>query len=341
MHYLLDLLRNNGPLVILAVAFLETLGLPLPAFPFFVLAGCLVVEKSMSWPPTLVAAIAGTIAADLIWYWLGKRMGRKALNLLCRLSLNPDACVGRSERLFHARSTVTVLTAKLIPGFNTLSPSLAGMLEMKLWRYVVLDAAGSLIWVVGGLSLGVAFGRGVLVHLESVQRTLFLMLAAMLGFYIIFRIGYRGYLTKRYSVPRITADELQQKLASGDGVVLVDLRNNLAYSESPEVLPGARRIPPAEESRLCFIAPDPTKQQAPVWHEYYTIGDVPMWLHWKAALRSGFGAASPQCPNRWPKICSPGAYPEFASLNSSWMHRTASSASLRAITSEILYSLEP
>jgi membrane protein DedA with SNARE-associated domain len=242
----LDLLRNNGPLVILAVAFLETLGLPLPAFPFFVLAGCLAVEDSLSLPQTLVAAVAGTMAADLFWYWLGKRLGRKALNLLCRLSLNPDACVGKSEKLFDNRSTAVVLTAKLVPGLNTLVPSLAGILGMKAWRYAILDVAGSLLWVGTGLSLGLAFGRGVLSRLESVQHTLFLLLAAMFSFYIVFRIGYRYYLTKRYTVPRIEADELQRKLASGDGVVVVDLRNNAAYSNSDQILPGAKRIPPAE-----------------------------------------------------------------------------------------------
>jgi membrane protein DedA with SNARE-associated domain len=246
MHYLLDLLRYNGPLVILAVAFIETIGLPLPAFPFFVLAGCLVVEDSLSWPPTLVAAVAGTMAADFVWFWLGKRMGRKTLNLLCRLSLNPDACVGRSEKLFYNRATAVVLTAKLVPGLNTLVPSMAGILGMKTWRYAILDAAGSLIWVGAGLSLGFAFGRGVLSRLESVQHTLFLLLAAMIGFYVIFRIGYRHYLTKRYSVPRIEAEELQRKLSSGEGTVLVDLRNSEDYSNSNRILPGARRIPPAE-----------------------------------------------------------------------------------------------
>ncbi len=246
MQYLLDLLRSNGPFVILAAAFIETIGLPLPAFPFFVLAGCLVVEDSLSWPPTLVAAVAGTMAADLLWFWLGKRLGRKTLNLLCRLSLNPDACVGRSEKLFYNRATAVVLTAKLVPGLNTLVPSLAGILGMKTLRYAVLDAAGSLIWAGAGLGLGFAFGRGVLSQLESVQHSLFLLLAAMIGFYIIFRIGYRRYLTKRFSVPRIEAEELQRKLLLGNGLVLIDLRNSKDYFGSNQVLPGARRIPPAE-----------------------------------------------------------------------------------------------
>jgi membrane protein DedA with SNARE-associated domain len=246
MRFLLEFLGSNGPLLILAVSFLETLGLPLPAFPFLVLAGCLVVENSLSLPLTLLAAVLGTLSADLFWYWLGKRMGKRALKMLCRISLNPDACVDRSESLFFNHSTAAILTAKLFPGLNTLVPSLAGVLGMKPWRYAILDAAGSMIWAGAGLGLGFAFGRGVLSRLESVRYPLMLLLVAMLAFYVIFRIGYRRYVSRRYSVPRIQPDELRRRLASGDGVVVVDLRNNLAYAESSHTLPNALRISPSE-----------------------------------------------------------------------------------------------
>ena len=246
MQYLLDLLRTHGPLVILAIAFLETLGLPVPAFPFLVLAGCLVVEDSLPWLPTLLAAVFGVLAADMIWYWMGRRLGKKALQVLCKISLNPDSCVGRSEIIFLKHSTIAILTAKLFPGLNTLVPSLSGILGLKAWRYALLDTAGSLIWAATGLGLGLAFGRGILTRLESVHRTLLLLFAAMVLFYILFRIGYPLYLIKRYSVPRIRAEELRQKLDSDNGVVVVDLRNNMAYADSDRILPGAIRIPPAE-----------------------------------------------------------------------------------------------
>lgn len=249
MQYFLDLLRSYGPLVLMAVAFLETLGFPLPAFPFIVLAGCLVVEGSLSWPQAMIAAIAGTVAGDMLWFWLGKRLGKRALNLLCGLSINPNACVDRSEKLFHAQSAATILTAKLVPGLNTLIPSLAGIMGMTLRRYAVLDAAGSLLWAGTGLGLGVAFGKRVLSRLESVQHALFLLLIAMFGFYVLFRIGYRLSLLRRYSVPRIDAGDLLRKLDSGDGAVVVDLRSQTAYSDSLRMLPGAIRIPPEEFDR--------------------------------------------------------------------------------------------
>ncbi len=246
MQYLLDILRNHAPMVIFVVAFLETLGLPLPAFPFLVLTGCLIVENSLFWPPIVAAALIGALAGDQFWFWLGRRTGKRALNLLCRFTLNPDACRDRSQALFHQRSVALILFAKLVPGVNALVPPLSGIMGMSPLRYILLDAAGCFIWVGAGISLGLFFGRSVLSHLAGVQYTLVILLILMFGFYVVFRIAYRSYLVRHYAIPRIEAEALQQEIASDDGPVIVDLRNETDYSESGRILPGARRIPPRD-----------------------------------------------------------------------------------------------
>jgi membrane protein DedA with SNARE-associated domain/rhodanese-related sulfurtransferase len=259
MQYLLDLLRNYAPMVLMTVAFLETLGVPLPAFPFFVLAGCLIVEDSLFWPPIIIAAVVGALAADLVWYYLGKRMGQRTLNFLRHLSLNPDVCMGRSQSLFHDRSVALILVAKLIPGVNTLVPSLSGMVGMNPLRYVVIDIAACLIWVGTGVGFGLVFGRNVLSHLQGVQYTLFGLLVAMIAFYIIFRLGYRHYLIRHYTIPRIEAEALQKELASGDGPLVIDLRNASDYFRSNQILPSARRISPTDFNRIARTLPKEKK----------------------------------------------------------------------------------
>jgi membrane protein DedA with SNARE-associated domain len=212
MQYLLDLLRNYSSLVILIVAFVETLGFPLPAFPFFVLAGCLVVEESIFWPPIIIAAVTGALAADLVWYYLGKYLGIKTINFICRLSHNPDSCVLRSKTLFVNRSIPVILVAKLIPGVNTLVPSLSGLMGISPLRYVAIDIAGCLIWVSAGLGLGMFFGRSILSHIAGVQYTLLFLMIAMFGFYVIFRIAHRYYLTRHPTIPCIEGDALEAEL---------------------------------------------------------------------------------------------------------------------------------
>src|SRR5213593_850521 len=159
----IGLLERHGSLVVLAVSLLENLGLPIPALPILVVAGALVVGGPVSLPLTLAAAAAGSLAADLLWFEIGRRKGRAALHVFCKLSLNPDACVGRAERLFRARTTTTILSSKLVPGLG-------------FWRYLLLDTAASLLWAGLGVGLGVAFGAGILGHIQSMQRGLLTLL---------------------------------------------------------------------------------------------------------------------------------------------------------------------
>jgi membrane protein DedA with SNARE-associated domain len=255
MQYLLEILRNHAPIVIFVVAFLETLGFPTPAFPFLVLTGCLIVEDSLLWPPVVLAALIGAMAGDQLWYWLGRRMGRRALQLLCRFSLNPDACMDRSQTLFRKRSIVAILFAKLIPGVNALVPPLSGIMGMRLSHYILLDAVGCSIWVGTGLGLGIFFGRSVLSNLVGVQYSLLVLLLLMIGFYIGFRIVYQRYLVRRYSIPRIEAAALQSEMASEHPPVVLDLRNEADFAESGRMLPDARRVVPREFKRYADALP--------------------------------------------------------------------------------------
>jgi membrane protein DedA with SNARE-associated domain len=255
MEYLLDLMRTHGSLIVLGAAFLERIGLPIPALAFLALAGCLVVEGPLTPAGSLAAATAGAMAADLSWFYVGRRYGRRTLHLFCRLSLNPDYCVGRAEHFFRTRSAAAVLVSKVLPGISMLVPPLAGVLRMPFWRYFVLDVTGSLLWAGAGLGLGVAFGAGVLTHLANIQTGLLLLLLAIILGFALFKILYRRYLVRRYSVPRVDSNELLERLRSGEEVVVVDLRNEEAYAKSPVKVPGALRIPPAQFSVQSHLVP--------------------------------------------------------------------------------------
>lgn len=255
MRVLLDLIRTHGSLVVLAAAFLENLGMPIPALAALILAGCLVVEGPTSLPGALAAGTFGALAADMAWFFLGRWQGRAALSYLCRLSLNPDSCVGRTERLFRSRSTVTILTSKLIPGLNTLVPPLAGILKMPLWRYALLDTMASFLWAGLGVGLGLAFGAGILSRLQSIQLALAWLLGSIVVLYVLIKLYQRHYLIKYYSVPKVDPSQLYEQILSGEPVMVVDLRSEDAFMRSDAGIPGARRIPPAEFDHHASLLP--------------------------------------------------------------------------------------
>src|SRR5262249_27983262 len=109
--------RYGLPLVFLNVL-LEQAGLPIPATPILVLGGALAATGEMSAPLVLLTAVCASLLADLVWFALGRRQGRRILKVLCRISLNPDSCVRQTERLFHRYGLYSITVAKFIPGYS-------------------------------------------------------------------------------------------------------------------------------------------------------------------------------------------------------------------------------
>src|SRR3989440_8121344 len=97
MNETLEFLLRHGAAVVFAAVFVEQIGVPLPAAPWLLAAGALIGTGQMGWAIAIAAAAFGSILADLIWFYLGRHYGTRALGLLCRLSLEPDSCVRRTQ----------------------------------------------------------------------------------------------------------------------------------------------------------------------------------------------------------------------------------------------------
>ena len=66
----------------------------------------------------LIPALA-SLCSDTFWYFFGKRRGAVVLNLLCRIALEPDSCVRKTETTFSRFGPRTLLICKFVPGLNT------------------------------------------------------------------------------------------------------------------------------------------------------------------------------------------------------------------------------
>ena len=93
------LIRHGLPLVF-AVVFVEQLGLPIPALPVLLAAGALSAAGKISLLLGVTATVVACLIADVFWFYLGKYRGNQVLGLLCRISLEPDSCVRRTQNLF-------------------------------------------------------------------------------------------------------------------------------------------------------------------------------------------------------------------------------------------------
>lgn len=245
MHSAFAFLLKHGSLVIFAWVLAEQLGLPIPSIPLLLAAGALAGAGRLGFAMSLLAALGAALIADFFWYELGRHKGIRVLQLLCRISLEPDSCVRRTEGVFARHGSRSLLYAKFVPGLNTVAPPLAGIFHMRAPRFFLYDTLGGLLWSGGFLGLGYAFS-GEIERIGdralALGSRLFVLLLCALAAYIAWKFIKRQRFLRDLRVSRITVQELKEKLDAGENLVIVDLRHSVDFEADPETIPGAVRI---------------------------------------------------------------------------------------------------
>jgi membrane protein DedA with SNARE-associated domain/rhodanese-related sulfurtransferase len=245
MHRTIEFLLHHGYTVLLAWVFAEQIGLPVPSLPLLLAAGALAGTGQFNFFACLAVSVFAAVCADSIWYQMGRMKGIKVLQLLCKISLEPDSCVRRTEGLFSTQGARSLLVAKFFPGFSTVAPPLAGVFHMAMGRFLLYDAGGSLIWAGSFLLLGYIFSGQIEYIAERAASLgsglLVLIIGGMAGYILYKYIGRRRFL-RELRISRITVEELKQKIDDGEEVMVIDLRHPLDFDADPETIPGAFRF---------------------------------------------------------------------------------------------------
>jgi len=245
MHRTIEFLIKHGYVVVLAWVFAEQLGVPAPSLPVLLAAGALAGSGRLSFWACLVLVTIASLFADSIWYLLGKIRGIRILQLLCKISLEPDSCVRRTEGVFAKQGARSLLIAKFIPGLGTVAPPLAGIFHMRARKFLLFDGLGAGIWGFSILGTGYVFSEQIEVIAEHAARLgsgLAVLLIAALAGWIIRKWMARRKFLRELRIGRITPQELKQKIDEGDHLVIVDLRHSLDFEADPETIPGAFRV---------------------------------------------------------------------------------------------------
>jgi membrane protein DedA with SNARE-associated domain len=245
MHSAVEFLLHHGYVVLLAWVFAEQVGLPIPSLPILLAAGALAGTHNLSFFVSLFIAIFAAVSADSLWYQLGRRKGIRILQFLCRITIEPDSCVRRTQGVFATQGARSLLFAKFVPGLSTVAPPLAGIFHMRARRFLLFDALGALLWSGSILGVGYAFS-GEIEHVAERARALGGWLGVLLVGALAFYIGYKYLARRRFlrelRIARISPEELKEKLDAGENVVIVDLRHHVDFEASPETIPGAFRV---------------------------------------------------------------------------------------------------
>jgi membrane protein DedA with SNARE-associated domain/rhodanese-related sulfurtransferase len=231
---------------------LEQGGLPIPAFPILVVAGALAVDGDLSLPLCLAAGVLACLACDVSWFHAGRSHGRRILNFLCKISLSPDSCVSQTEDRFRRFGPKSLLMSKFVPGFNTIAAPLSGAIGTPMPRFLAYAVPGAILWIGTGLALGAYFHKSVDSVLDAIGlmgSTALLVIAVLLGLFVLFKYVERRRLQRMLAIPRIGIDELRALITGGHDPLLVDARS-LAAQQLQPAIPGALLYREGDSSRL-------------------------------------------------------------------------------------------
>lgn len=245
----IELIVEHGYFIVLAVAFVDQFGTPIPSIAILLAAGAVAGLGQLSLAGVLAAAWLGTVAGDLVLYAGGRWRGGLVMRGLCSFSLAPDTCVRKTESSFERLGWKALVIAKFVPGLALFAAPVAGAIRMPLVPFLVFDSIGAVLYNV------VVIGIGDLLHdqLDTVvgwfhtlgSAAIPLVVGAIVAYWV-WRVVEKRRVIKSLRTRRLTPSALHERLAGGEPVSIVDLRTAIAYDATRQTLPGAIRMDPED-----------------------------------------------------------------------------------------------
>lgn len=179
----LEILTAYGPLALILIAYIGSLGIPFPNTIVIVAAGAFSRLGMMDWRLAMLACIVGAALADNSEYLLG----RLSLPWLEQRFGNKDAWQQAQVKLNRQGGWAILLTRfwlmPLAPAINVMAGT-----RYPFWRFLLLDLVGQFFWVLlyGGLGyLFAAQWELVSQALGAFSGLSMLLFFLVLGFYFL------------------------------------------------------------------------------------------------------------------------------------------------------------
>ena len=242
----MQFLIEYGYILLFLLVFLDQVGLPLPSLPGVLAAGALAGTGEMSFPVVIALTVLACVPADFMWYYLGRTRGGKVLTTICTISLEPEHCVRRTEASFERLGPYSLLIAKFVPGLQTIAPPMAGLTGMPVSRFLPLDALGAFMWATVVAWIGLLFSdqlAAVATRFIELGGLAAIILVVLVALWIIMRILQRRAFIRALRMRTLQPSEVNQKMAKGEPVYVIDLRHRLDFNAFPYTVPGAVRVP--------------------------------------------------------------------------------------------------
>ena len=245
MEFLVELVQRYGVALVFAAVLIEQVGLPLPSYPVILVTAAVYGQGAAGVARVVAVAVFACLLADFTWYRVGARFGRRVLTLMCRISLSPDSCVRQTEMIYEQWGAPSLLVAKFVPGFATVSTAMAGVVGVGALAFAFFDLAGATLWAGVAAIVGWIFRDAVgdvLAVLESAGRLGLAAVGFAFALYLLVKFVQRQRLLRQLRMARVSVDELHTMLQDDPPPLVIDVRS--AGSREAGFIPGSRWVEP-------------------------------------------------------------------------------------------------
>ena len=248
---LLALVTHHGYATTMVIMFLAACGLPLPLSVVLLAAGANAHGGALNLGLLMVLAASASLLGDTLMYFGGRYTGWWLLAGICRLSMNPEDCIFGSAKSFYKRGPKCLLFAKFVPGLATVAAPLSGSLNMRLGRFLKLDACGVAMYVAAWTSVGFMFAhllREMIGWIERVGHVTAATLLLVIVLYVIW-LAVNWVRDRRFNhIEKVAALDLFERMrtATHDRLVIIaDVRSHGYYDPGMQRIKNSIRVEPS------------------------------------------------------------------------------------------------
>jgi len=147
-----------GPWAVFGLLMLSGIGVSLSEDLIVIPAGVLVGTGELPLVPVALAAWAGVVGSDVLWFTICHRWGSRLLHRRWMRRLVHPRRLLQAKHQIEQRGIWVVVMSRFIPGSRTTTITVAGLLHMPPWRFALVTALCVLVTVPIQLAIGVLIG---------------------------------------------------------------------------------------------------------------------------------------------------------------------------------------
>jgi len=170
MQDVAGLLGHWGYLAIFLVVILGNMGFPIPEETVLILAGFLVWHGQLYLPLVLAVGVLSATIGDNIGYWLGRELGRRALERYGHWVWITPERLDATQRFVLRFGAWGVFLARFVPGLRFLAGPVAGATGLPPWAFLVANICGALLYVPIAVGVGYVIGYGFGEYIAQIER---------------------------------------------------------------------------------------------------------------------------------------------------------------------------